>query len=194
MIQLLTMPPWEGLHPAIVHFPIALLLIVPYFLLWGMAFKRTRRAAWGAGLAVCVLGTMGAIVATITGEASAEALHVPVQLRVFVEGHEDAGELARNLFVILALLYAVVLGFDRYGERFMKTRPSEKLTVTLMAIYFLLYVGGCAALVNAAARGGELVHLHGIRAPMGRSEISTPDIPKAKGIDSETREHEPEKR
>ncbi len=174
------LPAWEGLHPAVVHFPIALLLVVPLFILAGLLSARHRRQTWSCGLVLCILGTLGAILATATGEASAEALALPKELRVFVDVHEEAGELTRTVFVVLAVLYVALLTIEIYGQKLFKRPPSQQLLTRLMAAYFAIYVGGCAVLVNTASLGGELVHLHGIRAPLKQSSLMSNDSAKQK--------------
>ena len=39
MIQMPPIPSWDGLHPLIIHFPIALLLVAPLLVLIGALLK-----------------------------------------------------------------------------------------------------------------------------------------------------------
>jgi uncharacterized membrane protein len=67
-----TWPGWDGLHPLVVHFPIALFLVAPVFVL--LAMLRPARTATFAvpALILLALGTIAAFVAVETGEAAAE--------------------------------------------------------------------------------------------------------------------------
>ena len=60
-------PPWNGCHVLVVHFPIALLLVAPLFILLGLVVPRLNRAFYLAGLLLMALGACGAILAVEAG-------------------------------------------------------------------------------------------------------------------------------
>jgi uncharacterized membrane protein len=134
-------------HPIIVHFAIALLII-------GVAFRwmsLSGRAAWSgpAAAALLLLGTLAAVLAVHSGTNA----HGPVEripgVRQAVTDHEEAGEWARNLFLIIAGLELIALATRR-----------RRLNLARGALWGSALVGvfGVAALVKAADRGGDLVY------------------------------------
>ena len=64
------LPPWNHLHPAIVHFPIALLSVAPLLVLVGLFWSAQRRGIHTAALILLVLGVGGLLLAMESGEAA----------------------------------------------------------------------------------------------------------------------------
>lgn len=161
MFTLPSLPAWEGAHPIIVHFPIALLSFAPVFLLIAI-FSRSQRLAWMTSfLITTALGTLGAWLATWNGDATEHALELSPEIRRLVHDHEEAAELARNIFIGVAILAgAITLGTWKSAKFRANGAP---------VLVFLLFVHGAGtlALINAGHLGGLLVHQHGLRAPMG---------------------------
>lgn len=141
------MPSLASLHPLIVHFAIVLLIV-------GVIFRwisLTGRAAFtGPAAAVLLLaGTAAAVLAVKSGTAA----HGPVErvpgVRDAVVDHEEAGEWARNVFLIVAGLELIALATRR-----------RNLNVARGALWGSAVVGvfGVAALYKASDRGGDLVY------------------------------------
>ncbi|HWP02965.1 MAG TPA: DUF2231 domain-containing protein [Gemmatimonadaceae bacterium] len=167
-------PPWEGLHPLVIHFPIALLFIVPLFVLFGM-FAPRHAPAWRlAGLLTLALGTVAAFVATATGEASAEIAERTAAAHAVLERHEEMGEFVRNLFAGLTVVYAALIVVTQVVRA--KWMPAASLWGA--SVFLLVYLGSLVALANAAHEGGRLVHEFGVRAP-------TATLPEASMSDRE---------
>ena len=141
------MPSLASLHPLIVHFAIVLLIV-------GVIFRwisLTGRAAFtGPAAAVLLLaGTAAAFLAVKSGTAA----HGPVErvpgVRDAVVEHEDAGNWAQNIFLIVAALELAALATRR-----------RNLNVARGALWGSAVVGifGAAALYKAGDRGGDLVY------------------------------------
>jgi uncharacterized membrane protein len=162
-------PPYEGLHPIVVHFPIALLFIVPVFLLLAAIWKSQSRGMLLAALIVCSLGTLSAFFAVATGEATESYAHAVPHAAQTLDRHEDLAELARNLYVgVTILLAVVVIVLWRHVERI---GAIARWGVVLGLL--LVMAAPMLVLMNAAHAGGVLVHVHGVKAPL-QSYADTP--------------------
>src|SRR4051812_31865314 len=108
------MPNIGAYHPIIVHFAIALLIV-------GVLFRwisLSGRVAF-TGPAAATLLLIGALAAALAVHSGLNA-HDPVEripgVRQAVVDHEEAGEWARNVFLLGAFFGIVALGAHR-GER-----------------------------------------------------------------------------
>lgn len=162
------LPGWDGLHPIVVHFPVALLAIVPVFLLLGLIRPAWRRGLMWSALLLMVLGTAALWLAVPTGEAAEEvAERVPAAASV-LEAHESLAETARAFFTILTLIFGVILQGLRTLRRETETGPALALHLPFLA----LYLAGVLVLMNTAHQGGRLVHEFGVTArPAGAAAI-----------------------
>jgi uncharacterized membrane protein len=165
MFHLPQMPSWDGLHPLIVHFPIALLLAVPMFLLIAIFLKQDRGHAFLiSAFLLLVAGTFSIFIAARTGEAAGKLAERSPQINVVLQHHEELAETTRVLFGSLTLLLAIVLVVPRFLRR-PEPRPTY---VSSLVVYLLLYSMGIPSLVNTAHNGGRLVHelgVHSLVAP-----------------------------
>lgn len=170
-------PPWEEIHPLIVHFPIALLCVAPVFVLLTVltSMSQTRSQTFAfAALVVMALGTIGAFVAVNSGEAAEEAAERQIEGNADADHelheHEEGAELAAKLFAGLTVLYAAVVFVPlvlkkkkaKKDDQGKKYKPTVNIVANL--VFLLLYAGGLYVLVNAAHDGAELVHHHGVQA------------------------------
>src|SRR5512140_1217617 len=102
------LPPWDGLHPLVVHFPIALLLVAP--VLVAVAASVRRQGPWlASALVVMAIGTAGAWLAVETGEAAGQLVERAPEISAVLERHEDMAENARGAFTALTLVLAGLL-------------------------------------------------------------------------------------
>lgn len=137
----------DPLHPAIVHLPIALTLLVPLFAagaLVAIARGANLVRAWGIAAAMLAALSLSAFVSIETGEDQEERVERVVPERAF-ESHEDA---AKGFFLLsLGVLAAAGVGLVRGRTG---------------AIARYLAAGGTLALVVAGYRvghsGGQLVY------------------------------------
>lgn len=164
MIALQALPPvpgWNELHPLVIHFPIALLLVTPLFIVVGViANPQKGRPFLIAALVLMLLGTAGTFFAVATGEAAGEIAERTPVVSAVLERHEDLAEMARIVFSVLTFLFAAIL----FLPRILKLETSA-LTARILPLAFLLfYSAGAVILVNTAHNGGRLVHELGVRA------------------------------
>ena len=103
------MQPWDALHPLVIHFPIALLMIAPVFILIGMFLKRSAREFALSALILMLLGTVGTYVAVETGEAGAKLVERTPEINAVLERHEEMAEQTRLLFTLLTVVFAGLL-------------------------------------------------------------------------------------
>jgi uncharacterized membrane protein len=154
-------PGWDGLHPLIIHFPIALLLVAPLFVVLAAAVRPGRSTAFGvSALVLLVLGTASAFVAVETGEAAAELAPRTEAIAAAIESHAALAETARNIFAGLTLLYAVLLVLPMA----VKKLHTPRFVLVANAVFLVLALGGDLVIASAAHRGGLLVHKFGVQA------------------------------
>lgn len=139
-------------HPQIVHFVVGLLLV-------GVAFRLVSLTPWlkftnyGA-TTLLLIGAVAAWFAVRSGLAA----HGPVEripgARQLVQEHEEDGETTRNIFLGVAAIELIALGFSR-RDRF------GRYAVWARAASAVVGVVGCAFLYEAAEHGGKLVYSFG---------------------------------
>ena len=138
------------LHPAVVHFPVVLAVLLPLFAagaLWAIRRGTTPRRAWAIPVALSLALALSAWVAVQTGEAQDERVERVVAEQP-LETHEEAAELFLALSGGLTLIVAAGLLRGRAGQ-----------------VARGLATVGAAALVVVAAQvghsGGQLVYRYG---------------------------------
>ncbi len=162
--------PWTAAHPGIVHFPIALLLTAPVFVVVAMIAPRARTAFGVSALVLMLIGAAGAVLAVASGEASEHAITVPAAAHDVLEHHEDLGKLTRNLFVLLTVAWGAIL----FVPFILGQRIARWPFRTLSAVFLVLYVAAAGVLINTAHQGGRVVHEYGVLAPRGGPPPAAP--------------------
>jgi uncharacterized membrane protein len=133
------------IHPMIVHFPIALLLIG--FLSEVVGLITRKKFFSDAAFLLLVTGALGAVAAVLTGSYAAGGLEEGGTLKQAVDIHEEAAELAMWLAVAAAAfrIFLVIVkkhaGLLRYAAVF-------------------LFLVAVLAVARAGYYGGELVFKH----------------------------------
>ncbi len=139
------MPELGPLHPQVVHFVVALLLL-GVFLRW-LSLTGHLRWTHPAAAFLLILGTVASVVAVSSGDdAHGPAERVPGARQAVVE-HEEWGERTRNVFLGIALLEVVILaaGASRAGR-------------VLRVVSAVAGAAGAVVLYEAAEHGGQLVY------------------------------------
>ena len=162
-MQLPPYPGWEGLHPLVIHFPIALLLVAPILMLIGMFVRRHERGIRIAAFVLLVLGTIGAFVSVQTGKAAGEIAERTPEISVVLEHHEDLAESSLTIFTILTVFYAAII----FGPGLFKLTVPRGILTTAIIIFLIVYGAGTLILINTAHNGGRLVHEYGVQSLVG---------------------------
>ncbi len=161
----MTLPPWpgwDGLHPLVIHFPIALLMVAPLFVLLALALRRYSHEFSRAALVLLALGTIATYVAVSTGKAAGELAEHTDAINAVISQHEEMAEGTRNAFTILTVLYALFTLAPGPLRRF--RRPA--LSLAINAIFLVALAGAALLVVSTAHQGGRLVHQLGVHAIM----------------------------
>ena len=155
-----SIPNWDAVHPLIVHFPIALLLVVPVLVILGMLLPRHSVGLFIAAFVLMVVGTVAIYLAVASGEATAEVSAKMPAAATVLENHEEMADTTRLIFTVLTVIFAAIL----FGPRLLKRRIAHSSSVVLNVAFLLLYFAGSLVLVNVAHQGGRLVHEFGVQA------------------------------
>lgn len=166
----MSIPPWESLHPMVVHFPIALLMVAPLFTVVALIYPKGKLSMGGAALVLMVLGTCATFVAYATGEAAEHRAEGIARAEVVLEEHEEAAELTRIVFTLLTATYATILLVPLALKRDLPRASS----VVVGVAFLLFYAGGVTLLVDVGHQGARLVHEFGVRAAMDPTTDGTP--------------------
>jgi uncharacterized membrane protein len=142
------------LHPMIVHFPIALLIVGFLFETTGLFVQKEFFSK--TGFYLLILGTIGVITAYFTGQSAGNGISEAGSLKQALETHEGAAVLAlwlmggaafvRVILVLLKMNYGIFKGFA-----------------------FVLFLVGVLSIARTGYYGGELVFKHaaGVQLNLG---------------------------
>lgn len=161
----------QDFHPQIVHFPVALSIVAPVFLLLAVLIPRYTRSLAFSGWLLLVLAAAAAWVAVLSGEAAEHAAGAGGAAKAVLERHEDMAELAANALTVVAALLTLVLVVPTLVARW--NRPAwNRIGV---AAVLVLVLAGDVLIGLAAHQGGRLVHEFGVSAARGQ-----PGVPVAR--------------
>jgi len=133
------------LHPVIIHFPIALLIIGFLADIIGMVFKKEFFTK--AGFYLLILGTIGVIAAYLSGNIAGEGVEEAGSLKQALENHEHAAELSLWLMVAAAVVRLAVVAAKKY-------------TGVFKYAALVLFLAGVLSIIRTGYYGGELVYKH----------------------------------
>jgi uncharacterized membrane protein len=163
-------PSWDGLHPLIIHFPIALLIVAPLIVLIGIFLPEKGRAFMISAFILMLLGTIAAFIAVSTGSAAGELAERMNNVESVLEEHEELAETTRTVFAALTAIFGVIV----FAPMLLKKELSRMIIIPLNLAFLLFYGSGVVLLMNTAHQGGRLVHEFGIRAMMSSTAQNNP--------------------
>jgi uncharacterized membrane protein len=140
----------DPLHPAVVHFPVALAFATPALAILGAVWiaKGAKPIhGWSPVVLSALLLAAGALVAVQSGEDQEDRIEAIVPEDAF-ELHEERGELLRNLAILALVVSALGLLDGRKG--WVGRGLAGAALVAVAAVAWL-----------TGASGGELVYRHG---------------------------------
>lgn len=147
----------DPLHPAIVHFPIALVLAGAL-----LAVVSVFRPGWVAPRFTAIilgLGALGAVAATWTGDEDEDrAENAGQKAEQVLEEHEEWGERSRNMALLGALAAVASAASQKCSARVF--RSASMLTAVIS-------LGASCCVIEAGHYGGQLVYQHGVGVSQG---------------------------
>lgn len=152
------------MHPMIVHFPVALLLIGPVLVLLALLMGKRGHGVALAALVVMIVGTLTAVMAALTGHVAEHAVKAAGMINdvnhPVLHEHEYYAEWARDIFIVLScLLLLIIVALKLFGARLKPwVRPAA------YGVFVILCIPGYLMLADAADLGARLVHKHGVHA------------------------------
>ena len=168
----------DPLHPAVVHFPIVLILLGGMMAVVAVFLHRWHLPWVASGL--LILGTTGAFVAVKTGESAQEIVgELPESVEQLLDEHEEWAERTEAVaaFAAIASVAAAILGMfvaRRESNRGAETTVASPgrataglFTISRVASGFRMLTAvvaliACVFLYQTAHRGGKLVYNYGV--------------------------------
>ncbi len=155
------------LHPMIVHFPIALILVGFLFELASLFIKKELFST--VAFYLLILGTLGIAAAYLSGDLAGEGISETGALKTALETHEHAAGLALWIIISASVIrIAYILLKDKI--KFLRW------------VSFVLFAVGVFAVARTGYYGGQLVYKHAagvqINLGMGTSDGNTDETEK----------------
>lgn len=163
-------PDFDGLHPLVVHFPVALLMVAPLFFALAALFPSKADCFGRTALLLLALGTIASIVAVESGEEAARLADRTPEINAQIERHQDLADTTRNAFVALTVAYAALLFWPKLRRKEWGSGALRLVNVvTLIAA-----LGGALLVANTGHAGGVLVHRLGVQAMIDAGPAPAP--------------------
>jgi uncharacterized membrane protein len=162
----------DPLHPALVHFPLALAGLIPLFVIGAIVAMRrgvAARRAWSLVVALLALLAASSFLAVKTGEDEEDVVEEIVDEDA-IHVHEERAEMFRNLALLTLVLGAVGLVSGKVGG--FSRGAATGMSFVLAGLAW-----------GVGESGGDLVYVHG--AANAYIEQSGPAMPAEAEHDDE---------
>ncbi|MFZ4622052.1 MAG: DUF2231 domain-containing protein [Bacteroidota bacterium] len=154
------MPDLSHIHPMLVHFPIALLIVGFLSETAGLILKKEFFST--AGFYLLLLGALGAAVAYLTGEQAGDGITEVGALKLALESHEGAAQLTLWLAGIAAAVRTLIVVFKKYSGLYRTAA-------------YILFLCAVISVARTGFYGGELVYKHaaGVQLNIGFGAVES---------------------
>ncbi len=143
------LPDWApGIHPLIIHFPIALLALAVGLTVLDLFYS--QKWLQNATLGLYVLGSVSALAAYFSGRDAADSIGLNLKAEVAIGTHSDWGLYTLMYFGLLTLTYFVVKFILKQN------------TMTIRVLLAIMAMAGFFILAQTADYGGRLVFEYGL--------------------------------
>lgn len=149
-----TMPDLTHIHPMLVHFPIALLLVGFLSETIGLVTKKEFFST--AGFYLLLLGAMGVVAAYLSGENAGSGITEVGGLKLALETHQGAAEITLWLAIIAAVVRIAVVLIKKYSGMY-------------KSVAYVIFLCAVLSVARTGFYGGELVYKHaaGVQLNLG---------------------------
>lgn len=172
-------PEWApNVHPIVVHFPIALLIVA--VLVDFLAIVR-HRYEWLllAATGLYVLGAVTAWMAFFSGREAADGVLLPAAANPVLTEHADWAQWTASLYGVLALVRLIVI-----WQGWMRQKAVH-------LILFLIAAGGLFMLYETGDHGAQLVYQYGVGvSAIERNQMETHDRARHQGDGEVASDHD----
>jgi uncharacterized membrane protein len=144
------LPDWiPNIHPLVVHFPIAILIIAIFTDLLSLMIKKHNWIQHCAFF-LYTIGTVAAMAAYLSGRLAADSVHLPPMANPVLNHHSD--------FALITVLFFIFYT----GIRFIVLWKGGKRYILISSITLLFSLPGIYLIYETSEHGAELVYKHGV--------------------------------
>lgn len=171
MFAIFSLP--SPLHPAVVHFPIVLLLLGSLAAVAAVFIRRWQLP--GIAAALFALGAVGTVIAVQTGDHESEIAGKTAAIEALVDQHEDWAERTEVAAIVVALLAVGAAVLTRWSIATRALRVATAIGALVSAW----------CVIETGHHGGQLVYRHGAGVNLAPTAAKD-DAPPTKSTDSTT--------
>ncbi|MEM1043592.1 MAG: DUF2231 domain-containing protein [Bacteroidota bacterium] len=163
------LPDWTpNVHPLVVHFPVALLVVAALVDAVALAVRRTYPWVRASAVGLYALGAAGVVAAFFTGRDASESVDLPVASLTTLGAHADSA--------LWLLWFSSLYAAARVAALWLDGRGREPGRLAVHGPLAALGLVGLFLVARTAERGGELVYRHGV-AVAAASAVPAPEAP-----------------